>query len=488
MIKNSIVLMILTFLSRILGLVRTIIIATFFGATGMTDAYFSAFKISNFFRQLLGEGALGTVFIPIYNEKENKEGAEEAKKLIFSVLNLLFIFLIIITLITIFFSKPIINFIVMGYDEKTRKMASSLLKITAWYFVFIGLAGMISAILNNYKKFYMPAFTPILFNTSIIFFAITLSKKLGIYALAYGVVIGGVLQLLILLPSFKKSVKSYKFKINFKDQYLKKIFILLAPMLIGIFARQINTVVDQFFASFLAKGTITALENATRIYNLPLGIFGISIATVIFPTLSKAAEKKDFKKVKNEIEKGLKFLMFFVIPSFFGLIFYAKDIIELLLGHGKFSSNAIRITSESLVFYTLGLFFFTAIHLMSRAFYSMKNTKTPVKFSIIAIVFNIIFDYLLVKNFKHMGLATATSLAAFINFSLLYIFFNKNYIKLDNLKILVFGLFIGVSSIISLLISDLFEVPFILKIIFFMIVYFSIWGVKLIKKGVGFFE
>ncbi len=488
MIKNSIVLMILTFLSRILGLVRTIIIATFFGATGMTDAYFSAFKISNFFRQLLGEGALGTVFIPIYNEKENKEGEDEAKKLIFSVLNLLFVFLIIITLITIFFSKPIINFIVMGYNEETREMASSLLKITAWYFVFIGLAGMISAILNNDKKFYMPAFTPILFNTSIIFFAITLSKKLGIYALAYGVVVGGILQLLILIPSFKKSVKKFHFRIDFKDKYLKEMFILLAPMLVGIFARQINTIVDQFFASFLASGTITALENATRIYNLPLGIFGISIATVIFPTLSKAVEKKDFEKVKSEMEKGLKFLMFFVIPSFFGLIFYSKDIINLLLGHGKFSMNAIKITSESLVFYTLGLFFYTAIHLMSRAFYSMKNTKTPVKFSIIAIIFNIIFDYLLVKNFRHIGLATATSVAALINFTLLYIFFNKNYIRLNNLKILVFGLFIIISSIISLWISNIFAIPFVLKIIVFIIVYFSIWGIKLIKKGVGFFE
>ncbi|MGM0508252.1 MAG: murein biosynthesis integral membrane protein MurJ [Fusobacteriota bacterium] len=488
MYKNSIVIMALTLVSRILGLIRTVLIATFFGATGLTDAYFSAFKITNFFRQLLGEGALGTVFIPVYNEKETKEGKKEAKELIFSIMNLLFIFLVAMSFFMMIFSKNIINTLVSGYDEETKRLASSILKITSWYFLFIGLAGMISAILNNFKKFYMPAFMPMMFNFSIIGFIIFLYKKLGIYALAYGTLVGGALQLIVLIPSFVKIIKKYKFHINFKDKYLKKIFVLILPMLLGIFAKQINTIIDQYFASYLPNGTISALENATRVYNLPIGIFAISIATVTFPSISKAAAKKDMIKIKSEMEKGLKFLIFFVIPSFWVLIFYSTEIIDLLLGYGKFSERAIVLTSESLLFYSIGLFSYTAIHLFTRGFYSMKNTKSPVIFAVVAIIVNIALDYLLVDILQHRGLALATATASTVNFVLLYTFFNIKYIKLNLKQILTFSFYINITAILSLIISKKIGIHIIIQLIAYVISYFSIWGYKLLKEREEFFE
>ena len=486
MFRNGILIMIITLGSRVLGLVRTALIAYYFGATKFTDAYFSAFKISNFFRQLLGEGALGTVFIPIYNDREKAVGVEKSKSLIYSILNLLFIFTTIITILMVVFSDNIINFIVTGYSEETKKIASTLLKIMAVYFVFIGLAGMISAILNNFKKFLIPASTSLLFNLAIIGGIIFYGKEYGVTAMAWGVVVGGLLQFLIVLPSFLKIVRRYSFKINFQDEDLKRIFILMLPMLLGIFARQINSVVDQYFASHLATGGVSALENATRIYNLPLGVFGISIATVIYPTLSRAISNYEFDIVKKSLQRGLNFLMFLIIPSMGVLIFYANDLIKLVLGHGEFTQNSIRVTSESLIYYSIGLFFYTAVHLMSRAFYGMKDTKRPVIFSIISITINIILNALLINSMQHRGLALATAIASMVNFILLYLVFNRKYLKLDLMHIVKFKIKVSVSTGIALGGSFYIDNIFI-KLIAFALIYLAFWAWPLKKRGVDIF-
>lgn len=478
--------MIITLASRVLGLVRTALIAYYFGATKYTDAYFSAFKISNFFRQLLGEGALGTVFIPIYNDRERECGAERSKSLIYSILNLLFIFTTLITILMVVFSDNIINFIVTGYPEETRLIASRLLKIMAVYFVFIGLAGMISAILNNFKKFLIPASTSLFFNFAIIISIMVYGKQYGVTAMAVGVVVGGLLQFLVVLPTFIKIVKNYEFKIDFKDKDLKKIFLLMIPMLFGIFARQINSIVDQFFASHLASGGVSALENATRIYNLPLGVFGISIATVIYPTLSKAVSNNDTETVRKSLQRGLNFLQFLIIPSMGVLIFYAQDIIKLVLGHGEFTQNSITITSESLIYYSVGLFFYTAVHLMSRAFYGMKDTKMPVIFSVISITINIILNAVLIRQFQHRGLALATAIASMVNFMLLYITFNKKYIKLNLAYIVKFKLKVVISTAIALGGSFYLDNIFI-KLITFSGIYLALWAWPLKKNKLEVF-
>lgn len=478
--------MIITLASRVLGLVRTALIAYYFGATKYTDAYFSAFKISNFFRQLLGEGALGTVFIPIYNDKEKKDGIEKSKSLIYSVLNLLFIFTTLVTVLMVIFSDNIINFIVTGYPEETKAIASQLLKIMAVYFVFIGLAGMISAILNNFKKFLIPASTSLFFNFAIITSIMVYGKEYGVRAMAVGVVVGGILQFLVVLPTFIKIVKNYEFRINFKDEDLKKIFILMIPMLFGIFARQINSIVDQFFASHLVSGGVSALENATRIYNLPLGVFGISIATVIYPTLSKAMSNNKTEVVSKSLRQGLNFLQFLIIPSMGVLIFYARDIIKLILGHGQFTENSITITSESLIYYSIGLFFYTAVHLMSRAFYGMKDTKRPVMFSIISILINIILNAILIKQFQHRGLAMATAIASMVNFMLLYITFNRKYIKLDLAHIVKFKFKVIISTAIALGGSFYIDNIFI-KLIAFSGIYLVLWALPLKKNKLEVF-
>ena len=486
MFRSGLLVMIITMVSRVLGLVRATIIAYYFGASGATDAYFSAFKISNFFRQLLGEGALGSSFIPLYNEKIETEGEEKGKEFIYSILNLIFIFSTLITLLMIIFSQDIINLIVNGFPTETKILASQLLKIMSVYFIFISLSGMICAMLNNFKQFAIPASTSIFFNLAIIFASMGFSKTFGISALAYGVVLGGALQFLIVLPSFFKIVRGYSFKINWKDPYLKKIFILMCPMLVGIVARQVNTIVDQVFASYLQEGGVTALENATRLYLLPVGVFGVSISTVIFPVLSKAVAKNDMKTAENNIVKGLNILLFLIIPSIAVLTFYSTDVIRLTLSYGKFGEDAVKVTSEALLYYSLGLYFYTAIYLMTRAFYSVKNSSYPVRFSIVSIIINIVLNFVLIKPMAYRGLALSTSIASGINFLLLVYVFRKKYMEFPLKKSLIFFGKVLITTIIALGASYYIHNT-VIKLAVFSLVYMVFWTKSLIKNKMEVF-
>lgn len=481
MFKSGIFVMLITLISRVLGLARSVVVAYYFGASAGTDAFFSAFKISNFFRQLLGEGALGTSFIPLYNEKIGKEGEEEGKKFIFSILNIVFIFSIIVSVGMIIFSDEIIAVIVNGFSDETKIIASQLLKIMSCYFIFISLSGMIGAILNNFKCFAVPASTSIFFNLAILGGAIFFGKTYGIKAMAYGVLFGGFLQFIIVLPQFFERAGMYRFKIDFKDVYIKRIFYLMLPMLVGIVARQFNTIVDQFFASYLEAGGVSALENATRIYNLPIGVFGISISTVIYPALSKKIVNKDFRAVEEDIKKGLNILLFLVVPSTIVLTVYSTDVVRLIFEYGKFSKRAVEITSDSLLYYSLGLYFYTAIHLMTRAFYGMKNSRDPVKFSILSIGINVILNMLFIKTLQYRGLALSTSIAAMVNFSLLLYTFRKKYINMNMRNVGIFFGKVFISSFIAVLASFYIK-NIILKLVVFSIVYMGLWSYTLYKK------
>ena len=486
MFRSGMLVMVITMASRILGLVRTAMIAYYFGASKFTDAYFSAFKISNLFRQLLGEGALGTVFIPVYNERVAKHGEEAGKQLIFSILNLLFVGTSIITLCMVVFSGQIIDIIVMGYPPETKVIAARLLKIMAVYLVFIGMSGMICAVLNNFKQFAVPAATSLLFNIAIIISAVFWGKSIGIDALAVGVVIGGMLQFLMVLPSFFNIIKKYEFTIDLKDPSLRRVFYLILPMLLGIFAKQINSVVDQFFASYLKSGGVTALENATRLYNLPLGVFGISIATVIYPSMSRAIERKAFDEMRERLSKGLNILLFLIIPSIAVLTVYSKDVISLVFSYGEYGGDAVIVTSQSLLYYSIGLYFYTAIHLLSRAFYGMKNTRDPVKFSIVSIVLNIILNALFIQKFEHKGLALATSIASGVNFFLLVYYFKKKYIGVNLGKMGKFLVKILATTAGAVFASYFINVVLI-KLLVFSLVYLTPWMMPLKRRGIDVF-
>lgn len=480
MLKKSINTMAITMISRILGLLRGTLVAYFFGSSGLTDAYYSAFKISNFFRQLLGEGALGNTFIPLYHKKKNEQGEEKSTEYIFTVLNMTFLFSLVVSILMIIFSEQIIALIVVGFNDEMRILASKLLKIMSFYFLFISLSGMIGSILNNFGHFVIPASTAIFFNLSIIFSAMYLTKYFSIDALAYGVLFGGFLQFIIVFIPFMFIVKKYIFKIDFKDIYLKMLGLRLVPMLVGVFARQVNSVVDQFFASFLVVGTITALENASRIYLLPVGVFGVTISNIVFPNLSKAAAKQKKSEVAAILARALNFLNFLTVPSLFVLTFYSTDVIKLVFSYGKFNEEAVKITSEALLYYSLGLIFYVGVQLVSKAYYAVGDSKRPARYSIVAILLNIGLNFLFIKELQHRGLALATAISSGINLFLLIAIYNKLYIKLD-IKNMMYMLFRTIiKSGIAIYASTFFQ-NFLIKLVIFSVVYLSLWTYSVYK-------
>ena len=486
MLRQGISVGVITFVSRITGFFRAFLIAYYFGSSGTTDAYFSAFKISNFFRQLLGEGALGNSFIPLYNKIEETEGENRGKEFIFSVLNLLFIFSSVVTILMIIFSDQIINLIVSGFPEDTKELASHLLKIMSFYFVFISLSGMIGAMLNNFRHFLVPAATSIFFNLAIIASAILCGQKYGIDALAWGVVVGGVLQFLVVLPTFFKIVKTYSLKINWKDPYIKKLILMTLPMLGGIMARQLNTVVDQWFASNLETGAVTALEDATRLYLLPVGVFGVSLSTVIYPSLAQAVAKHKNDIAEKYILKGLNILLFLVIPSILVLTIYSEDVVRLTLSYGKFGEEAVKVTANALLYYSIGLYFYTGIFLMTRAFYSMQNSAYPVVASIVSIIINIVLNFVFIKPFGYKGLALSTSIAAGVNFLMLLFEYRRKYICFNLKKTLIFLLNSIVFSAIAFLASYKINLSLV-KITVFGLVYLLFWARGLYKNKMEVF-
>ena len=438
MFKSSFIVMIINMLSRILGLIREMIIGSVFGATGMTDAYVSATKIPNFFTTLFGEGSLGTVFIPIYNRGMAEEGKERTDDFVFSLLNLIVAFTSTLSVIMIFFSKQILKVTTGFNDPKRFDAANNLLKIVAFYFLFIALSGVVSSLLNNYKKFAVSASMGIVFNLTIIVGTLMLKNKMGIYGLGVAYLLSGVFQLVIMLPQFFQIMKKYKFILNLKDEYVKEMFVLMVPTLVGIFGYQINEIVDNRFATSLPAGTASALNYASRLYLLPIGVFAISLSVVIFPTLSKAVVKNQKRKVKKVIEQGMNLLAFLIIPSSVILYKYSFEIVKLIYKRGNFSDRAVITTSETLKFYALGLVFFSTIHLLTRSHYVFKDRKIPVISSFIAIFVNIFLDFLLYKEYKHIGLTIATSFSAMINYIILLISLNKRHIKINIFRYIIF--------------------------------------------------
>ena len=481
MFKSSFIVMVINMLSRILGLVREMIIGSVFGASGMTDAYVSATKIPNFFTTLFGEGSLGTVFIPIYNRGLEEKGKEKTDEFVFSILNLIIAFTSTMSVIMILFSKQILKITTGFADPERFEAANGLLKIVAFYFLFIALSGVVSSLLNNYKKFAVAASMGIVFNLVIIVGTLLLKNKMGIYGLGVAYLLSGVFQLLMMLPQFFQIMKTYKFVFNLKDPYVKEMFVLMVPTLIGIFGYQINEIVDNRFATMLPAGTASALNYASRLYLLPIGVFAISLSVVIFPTLSRAVVKNKRKKIRKVVQEGLAMLAFLIVPSSVILFGYAREIVTLVYKRGHFSNKAVTLTSETLQFYALGLLFFSTIHLLTRSHYVYKDRKLPVISSFIGIFTNILLDFLLYKQYRHVGLTFATSFAAMINFLILFVSLQRRYVRINVLKYIAILVISLGGSLLSFTISKLVKVSFlgslsiVVNLLVFLIIYLLIW-------------
>jgi len=456
-VKYAGIVIMATIFCRILGLGREIVISNKFGLGIETDAFFIAFMIPNLLRSFLGEGALNSAFIPIFAEYLTNHDRKKAEYFASNVLNILIIILIIIIALGIWIAPYLINVIAIGFKSNIYKyqLAIKLTRMVFPYIGFVAVAALFMGILNSYNHFLVPALAPSTLNISIIFFAFTLSFKYGIFSIALGVILGGLGQAIVQIPILIRKKIKYKFVVDFKDPGVKKLLKLLIPAMIGLAITQINVVVDRTIASNLIDGSISALYYSNRLVQFPLGAFGIAISIATFPTLSKYSAKNNIPEFKKSLLFGLKMLLFITIPSAVGLMVLKDSLIRLIYEHGVFSKIATAMTSSALLYYSIGLFAYACVRLITMSFYALKDTKTPVKIGIYIVFLNVTLDLILVRYLAHSGLALATSLAAIVNMIILVKtlqgkigYFNSKNEILFILKIILSSILLGVSCVL----------------------------------------
>lgn len=414
----------LTFLSRIGGYARDVVIAYFFGATATTDAFWVAFRIPNLLRRLFAEGSLTISFIPVFTEYLETKSKEEAKRVADAVFTILVILLILISIGGILLSPYIIKLFAAGFDKNTFDLAVSLNRIMFPYILFISLTALSMGVLNSLRHFFAPAISPVLLNLCIIIAVLVLyqSFNIPIYAAAVGVIAGGILQLVFQLPFLYGRGFLFSFRKQVRHPAVKKIGLLIIPQLFGVAVYNLNILVNTQYASFMTEGTISYLYFAERLIEFPLGIIAVSIATVLLPSLSSHVAKKEFDKFKETYSFTLRLMFFILIPALVGLIVLREPICNLLYQRGEFDYAATIFTSQALLGYAVGLWAVGGIRITAPAFYSMQDTRTPVIIAFIAFIANAVLGYVLgfTFDYKHTGLALASSISSIINFLLLF--------------------------------------------------------------------
>jgi len=428
----------MTFVSRILGLIRDFVIAKYFGANGSSDAFFVAFRIPNFFRRLFAEGAFAQSFIPILAEAKAKQNDKEVQDMINHIATKLLVILISITILVIIFAPIVMLIFAWGFylkeDPTDYLLASDMLRITFPYLLFISLTALSGAILNVYDNFIVPAFTPVFLNISLILSAIFLAKYLQnpIMALAWGVFIGGVLQLCFQIPFLRRIHRLPKLKFG-KHKSINLIKKRILPSLFGASISQINLLIDTIIASTMIAGSVSWLYYSDRLLELPLALIGIAIATVSLTKLSNYFAKKEYKEFRNTIDKALLYGLILGLPCSIGLVMMADGLIITIFQYGSFDKEDAFNSSSSLIAYGSGLLAFIVAKILVTVFLSRGDTKTPVKVGVVAMISNIFLNLILGYYYDHTGLAMATSIAAIINSVLLYYFLSKNNIfKFNN--------------------------------------------------------
>lgn len=421
----------MTLLSRVLGLVRDVVVARLMGDGAAADVFFFANKIPNFLRRLFAEGAFAQAFIPVLTEVHQEDDKVKLQHFVAKVSGTLGAIVFVTALVGVIGSPVLAAIFGAGWfidywqgepDGEKFELASAMLKITFPYIAFVSLTGLSGAILNTLNKFAVAAFTPVLLNICIItcayVFADTFTQPA--FALAWGVFIGGIVQLAFQLPFLFRAGLLVKPQWGWSDPGVVKVRTLMIPALFGVSVGQINLLLDTFIASFLVTGSISWLYYSDRLLEFPLGLFGIAIATVILPTLSRNHVGKDTQSFARNMDWAIRMVCLLGIPAAAGLAVLAEPILTVIFQRGAFTADTARMASYSLIAYSFGLLSFMLVKVLAPGFYSRQDTKTPVKFGIWCMAANMVFNLIFAIPFGYIGLAIATSLSATMNAALLY--------------------------------------------------------------------
>lgn len=452
-----------TFISRILGYIKDMILANFFGASGSADTFFVAFRIPNLLRELFAEGSMSSAFIPVLTEYQTKYGKKEANRLVNSTFLFLLLVVGFICVLGIIFAPTIVSLIAPGFLKDPEKFSNTVLltRIMFPFLLFISLAALTMGALNTIGIFFIPALAPAFLNIVIIISVLILSMHFAnpIIAVAVGVSVGGLVQFLIQVPSFLKQGYSFRMQ-NTEDRLsekkgqtlggkvlcllpsqlwhpgLKKIGLLIIPSTAGLAVAQINIFISTILASYLPEGSITYLYYSMRLIQFPIGIFGVAMGMAVLPTLSEHAIKGQIDSLKEDFSFALRLLFFITVPAMVGLISLSEPIVSTLFQRGEFIYKNTIGTAQSLIFYSLGIWAIVGVRTVTATFYSMQDTRTPVKIAASAMIINLIMSVILMIPMRHSGLALANSIASGFNFLMLFYFLRKKIGPIGTKKII----------------------------------------------------
>ncbi|MEX6586715.1 MAG: murein biosynthesis integral membrane protein MurJ [Paraclostridium dentum] len=448
--KSAFWLMVVTMLSKVLGFGREIILGYFYGTSAYSDVYIVSMNIPLVVFSSIGV-ALVTTFIPLYQEVLSEKGSKRALKFSNNIMSIVLILSVLLGILGYIFAEPLVKLFAMHYTGEKLILAVKFVRIMIGGVVFIGLSNLMTSYLQIQGDFTIPGMIGFP-NNIVIIISIILSATTGnIYILAIGTLIGMASQFLFQVPFAIK--RGYKFKptIDLKDEYLRKMLWLVMPVLIGVAVNQVNTMVDRSLASGLGDGVITALNNANRLNGFVMGLFISTLGAVIYPTLSKLSTENNQEKFAESVANSVNCVNLLVVPASVGAMILATPVVRILFERGAFDDRSTALTATALVFYSVGMIGFGLREILSKVFYSLKDTKTPMINGIIAVILNIVLNIALVKVMGHGGLALATSLSSIICILLLFIslkkkigYYGQDKIKSTFIKTLIASLVMGI--------------------------------------------
>ena len=412
-----------TLASRILGYVRDMVIAYYFGTAAAADAFFVAFRIPNLLRRLFAEGSLTVAFIPIFSEYLQQESKKDALEFANAVFTFLSIVLVLLCCLGITFAPFIVKVMAWGFiDEKNKFDLTVLLtRIMFPYIFFISLVALCMGILNALKHFAAPALAPVLLNLSIIASAVFAMPYLSqpVLSLAFGVIAGGFLQLALQIPFLRQKGIVLKLNFNFSHPGLMRLLKLVAPAVFGAAVYQLNIMIITLLASFLPAGSVSYLYYSDRIFQFPLALFGIALATASLPTMSDHVANNNIDDLKETLSYALRTVLFITIPAMVGLVVLRIPLVQLLFQRGVFTVAASYSTAQALFCFSVGLWAVAGVRVVVNVFYALQDIWTPVKVALVSIVCNLVLCLILMKPMQHAGLALAVSLSSMINLFIL---------------------------------------------------------------------
>ena len=414
----------LTMVSRVLGYARDFFIARIFGASLATDAFFVAFKIPNLLRRMFAEGAFSQAFVPILAGYRNANTPEDTRSLIDGVSTLLFLALVVTAALGVAAAPLIVYVTAPGFAPDPEKfgLTVQLLRITFPYIAFISLVALSAGILNTWNRFSVPAITPALLNVSFIVGAVLFAEHFNppVLVLAWAVFAGGVLQLAFQVPFLARLGLLPRWRLDLSHPGLRRVLTLMLPAAFGVSVGQISLLLNNIFATFLATGSVSFLYYADRLMELPAGVLGVAVGTILLPSLSKYHAQGNQEEYARLLDWGLRITVLLAAPSAVALAVLALPLISTLFQYGRFSAEDVWMTRQALIAYSVGLLGLIAVKILAPGFYARQNIVTPVKIGLLTLLATQAMNLVFIGPLKHAGLALAIGLGACLNAALLY--------------------------------------------------------------------